>query len=921
MSIINPIAENPEKSELSISFEEVARIPNSGFNNQPPRLNFILSPNDDSGRLFTNDMRGKLHIIDDGNVTEYLDLRQIIGTTKWRNVSNQQGFLSFVFDPDFKNNGIFYTVHTETKLNNSPADFQVTKPIINSQGNIIGSSHHDVISKWVATDPTANVFSGTRSEILRVEQPYADHNFGQLAFNPNAEPGSSDYGMLYISTGDGGSDGFPVSNTDPQNNGQDLSVVFGKILRINTNGNNSSNGKYGIPEDNPFVSDDNSSTLGEIWAYGLRNPHRFSWDTGGDHKLLIADIGQSFIEEVNLGIKGANYGWGNREGTFVTDENNQYSISPLPDDDALFGYTYPVANYDHDISGNVAIAGGYVYRGSAIPELVGQYIFADFANDGRFFHVSADNLINGQQATLSELRIYDNEEETSFLEILDRNRSDVRFGVDQTGELYVINKQDGIVRKIVNNDTPLTNNPIANQIIGEGQLFSFMIPNNTFTENDTGFTYSLLDGVILPSGINFDNSSGTFNGNPLSTTAGTYKITIVGTDSTAIIRKDSFILTILDFIGDASDNNLTGTINNDQLQGLAGNDSLSGLDANDTLIGDEGNDTLNGGLGNDSLVGGIGNDLYIIDNSRDKIKENFNEGIDTVNSSFSYGLKDNLENLNLGGIENLYGTGNHLNNELNGNSGNNKLNGGFGVDILKGGLGNDNYIVDNLLDMIIENLSEGIDRVNTSVNYILSNDVENLTLMGIDNIEGKGNVLNNVIVGNNGDNKLIGDNGDDNLRGGLGNDVFLGEMGSDTLSGGDGDDLLIGGIDNDRLRGGIGVDYFSFSEVDNFSSLGVDMITDFTKGDDKIVLSQSVFNFLSNSLSINDLDIIRTYNSITEINLVGSSNSLVVYNSANGKLFYNPDRENLGLNDGGHFATLSNKPSLLDVNDFTINVN
>ncbi|MFM1843023.1 MAG: hypothetical protein RLZZ490_1764, partial [Cyanobacteriota bacterium] len=444
----NPIPETIPQSSLGISFEAIAQIPRSDTNNnQVPRLNFIQSPKDGSGRLFVNDMGGKLYVIDGGNVSEFFDLRSLVGPD-FLAVGGQQGFISFVFDPDFKNNGVFYTIHSEVKGDKIP-DFAVTKPIINRLGNIISSSHHDVLTQWVTQDPSANSFSGTRREILRIEQPYADHNLGEIAFNPNALPGSADYGLLYIGAADGGSDGFPVSNTDPLDNGQDLSVPLGKILRIDPNGNNSANGQYGIPIDNPFVDDNDPNTLGEIWAYGLRNPHRFSWDTGGEGKLLIVDIGQAFIEEVNLGIKGANYGWGNREGTFLIDENNEFQLFPLPADDAINNYAYPVAQYDHDVSGNVAIAGGFVYRGLAIPELNGQYIFADFATDGRFFTVNIDNLINGQQAALAELQIFNQGEQTSFLNILGKPRSDLRFGTDETGEIYVINKQDGIVRRII----------------------------------------------------------------------------------------------------------------------------------------------------------------------------------------------------------------------------------------------------------------------------------------------------------------------------------------------------------------------------------------------------------------------------------------------------------------------------------------
>ena len=204
-----------------------------------------------------------------------------------------------------------------------------------------------------------------------------------------------------------------------------------------------------------FFIDDNPKTLDEIWAYGLRNPHRFSWDTGGEGKILIADVGQAWIEEVNLGSKEANYGWGNREGTWIIDEKNENVLLTLPKDDAKYGYTYPVAQYDHDIppgigdSYAVAIAGGYIYRGKAIPELTGQYIFADFGNDGRFFHVPVDELVDGKQATIKELRLFDGAREASFLEIIGKKRSDVRFGIDERGEIYVTSKQDGKVRKLL----------------------------------------------------------------------------------------------------------------------------------------------------------------------------------------------------------------------------------------------------------------------------------------------------------------------------------------------------------------------------------------------------------------------------------------------------------------------------------------
>ncbi len=451
----NPIPEPIEKSKISIGLEDVVQIPDSGSGdeNRFARLNLLSPSGDGSGRLFVNDMRGKLYVIIDRTATVYMDLKDLVGAG-FHDESGQQGFSYFAFHPEFAKNGIFYTVNSEDKNTGMP-DFPVTKTIFNNKGQRIESSHHDVIREWTATNPAANTFSGKVREILRIEQPYPDHNTGQLAFNPNAKPGDADYGMLYIAQADGGSDGFPVSHTDLLDNAQDLGTPLGKFLRIDPLGDNSANGKYGIPSDNPFVNDGDPKTLGEIWAYGLRNPHRFSWDTGSDRKMLIVDTGQAFIEEVNLGKKGANYGWSRREGTWRIKKDNENVLYKLPEGDRNFHYTYPVAQYDHDIPPGVtdyygiAIAGGFVYRGRAIPELFGQYLFADFGSDGRFFHVPVDELVDGKQATIKELRLFEGNKERSFPAIVGNKRTDVRFGIDEVGELYVTSKQDGKVRKIV----------------------------------------------------------------------------------------------------------------------------------------------------------------------------------------------------------------------------------------------------------------------------------------------------------------------------------------------------------------------------------------------------------------------------------------------------------------------------------------
>jgi Ca2+-binding RTX toxin-like protein len=234
--------------------------------------------------------------------------------------------------------------------------------------------------------------------------------------------------------------------------------------------------------------------------------------------------------------------------------------------------------------------------------------------------------------------------------------------------------------------------------------------------------------------------------------------------------------------------NGTGNALNNLITGNRLANNLLGLAGNDTLSGEAGADTLDGGTGSDSLSGGAGDDTYVTDGG-DTITEASAGGTDLVQSSISYSLGANLENLTLTGNAAITGTGNALNNVISGNVGNNTLNGGAGADTLQGGAGNDTYEVDSAGDVVVENAGEGIDLVRASVTYTLQGNLENLTLTGLGAIDGTGNALANTITGNGGANVLVGKEGADTIIGGAGDDTLEGGSGTDSLVGGTGDDI------------------------------------------------------------------------------------------------------------------------------------
>ncbi len=281
----------------------------------------------------------------------------------------------------------------------------------------------------------------------------------------------------------------------------------------------------------------------------------------------------------------------------------------------------------------------------------------------------------------------------------------------------------------------------------------------------------------------------------------------------------------------------------------------TGNDLANTLIGNAAANHLDGGTGADALKGGAGDDTYIVDNVGDVITENSGAGTDTVNSSDTYKLSGNVENLTLMGALAINGTGNILANTITGNSANNILNGAAGADTLIGGAGNDTYTVDNTGDVVTENLSEGTDKVNSSVTYTLSANVENLTLTGTSAINGTGNELANGITGNTAANQLDGGTGNDTLDGGLGNNV------------------LTGGVGNDSFR---------------FTTNGhVDTITDYNVVNDTVKLENAVFTALTTTGTLAASKFRIGTNAL-------DADDFIIYNDTIGALLYDVDGSGLG---------------------------
>jgi plastocyanin len=392
---------------------------------------------DGSGRLFIVEQTGKIKILKSGTIlpTPFLDVtnRLVILMPAY----DERGLLGLAFHPDFNNPSAvgYHKIYTYTSEPVSvPADFTVP--------DLHPFDCQSVIAEWQVSASNPNVIDpATRREVVRIDKPEFNHNGGHLAFS------ATDY-ELYISLGDGGNANDVGPGHNPRTgNGQDKTIILGKILRIDPRdpalttgdqGGVSKNGKYRIPRTNPFFYQPPS--IAELFTYGMRNPYRYSFDALTD-QLIIADVGQDNIEEIDIGGSGNNYGWNRKEGTFLFNHNNG-SIRPDHHIDPTL--TEPVAEYCH--FDGAAIIGGFVYRGKlAAPVLTGKYAFGDLApagaTSGRLFFSDLANSIFEFRIGAQDVPL------GAFLK---------GFGQDAANEVYVLDDTNigpsgtgGEVRKII----------------------------------------------------------------------------------------------------------------------------------------------------------------------------------------------------------------------------------------------------------------------------------------------------------------------------------------------------------------------------------------------------------------------------------------------------------------------------------------
>jgi hypothetical protein len=477
------------------------------------RINVMRQEPGAGGRFFINDLTGPLYILDarTKSASRYLDFNGRgahpgLFDKLTTEAGLASGFISFEFDPDYAHNGRFYTIHLEeTALPGTLAPDNHAFPGFDAAGYTTTppaatpgpADHEGVLIEWTDSNVANTTFEGRARELLRIPLNSRIHPLGDVSFNPAARPGDPEWRVMYVACGDGGAGDSRGGN---HLNGQRLDTLVGKILRIvpdlDSHASDSSvgtNGRYRVPRDNPFTAV--AGARPEIWAYGLRNPHRLSWYVEGQTPHLIASmIGWRTWETVLLIHKGGNYGFPLREGGEAIDGDHTTRALPQPDtvtvqvNDAVTAGTatplYPVLRYGHGEGGGDAIAGGFVYTGRRVPQLAGKFVLGDIST-GRLWWAdfkemrAADDGVAGTMAPLHELQIWwDDPADTpdrgkqlypTLMPIVTAayhsrggrdpdlpgsgaisgsGRVDLRLAADRAGELYLLSKSDGLIRAV-----------------------------------------------------------------------------------------------------------------------------------------------------------------------------------------------------------------------------------------------------------------------------------------------------------------------------------------------------------------------------------------------------------------------------------------------------------------------------------------
>ena len=616
-----------------------AEVPFNG--DDAPRLNAMATAGE---RIFVvEDIAGRIWEIVDGaggrEAVLFLDVEAAIeaSTDQEMDTTNlfHGGLRGLAFHPEFDENGRFYTSVMETK----PAAPNAADYLSGAAAAVAADG---VLVEWQVDEATGLGDPASYRQVFRVGIPFYDHPIKQIAFNPFAESGDADFGLLYVGHGDGSvlSD---IAGTGQAND------ALGKVLRIDPL--ESGGSPYAVPADNPFVGDANM--LDEVWSLGHRNPHHLAFvqDSVGGVHLVVAEPGRDNVEEINVVTRGGDYGWSDREGTFVHLDDPGLGIGvgvdELPANDAENAYVYPAAQIGHDPDlGQQAIAGGYATsNGSALD---GQYLSSDFPRSGLIWHATVDDLAAAvteldendpdldapgdlTQAVLGEAQVFldaDGEggaapvAKANLLDVFDdaasydgSGRADVRFGQGPDGELYVLNKRNGIIYQILNSLPVEPEPPEPPAPVGP-----FCGGRQVTVDMNNGDQPTNFDDVIL------------------------------GTPGDDVIS------------GGGGNDVICGGDGNDLIDGGFGDDRLYGQDGDDAILGNFGRDRIAGGAGDDQIRGGANRDL--IDGNRGK---------DTI---WGDSARDRIQG----------GAGADI---IEGNGGNDRIKGGGGIDDVSGGRGED----------------------------------------------------------------------------------------------------------------------------------------------------------------------------------------------------------------------------------------